>query len=156
MMILLATYAGLRVHEVAKFSGSDIDWDNMSMVVEGKGGKTAYLPVHPAIAAEASRFPVQGPWFPAYGHKGTVSAKAVSKAIKSAMTRAGVTGKPHMLRHYYASAMLRNGANLRVVQQLMRHESVATTQIYTLVTSDEMRKAVNTLQSPTNDEPFAA
>ena len=153
MMVLLATYAGLRVHEIAKFQGEDIDWSNLSMVITGKGGKTAYLPVHPAIATEGERFPLQGPWFPAYGKPGTVTPHAVSAAIKSAMTRAGVDGKPHMLRHAYATGLLRNGANLRVVQQLMRHESVATTQIYTEVTTEEMRTAINSLVLP---KPVAA
>jgi site-specific recombinase XerD len=155
MMILLATLAGLRVHEIAKFSGGDIDWDTMSMVVTGKGGKTAYLPVHPVIAKEACNFPREGPWFPAYGRDGCISPHAVSKAIKSAMERAGVHGKPHQLRHYYGTALLRNGANLRVVQELMRHGSIATTQIYTEVTTTEMRAAVNALL-PTPPTPIAA
>jgi site-specific recombinase XerD len=158
MMVLLATLAGLRVHEVAKFSGSDIDWNNMSMIVVGKGGKTAYLPVQPLIAQDAVHFPLQGAWFPAYGRPGCISPHAVSKAIKSAMDRAGVTGQPHMLRHHYASALLRNGANLRIVQELMRHESVATTQLYTEISTEEMRAAIDklTLLPPTPDEPLAA
>jgi integrase/recombinase XerD len=158
MMVLLATLAGLRVHEVAKFSGADIDWSNMSMVVVGKGGKTAYLPVHPLIAQDACHFPVQGDWFPAYGRPGCITPHAVSKAIKSAMDRAGVQGQPHMLRHAYGTGLLRNGANLRVVQELMRHESVATTQIYTEISTADMRAAINTLTllPPTPDEPLAA
>jgi integrase/recombinase XerD len=145
MMILLATLAGLRVHEIAKFSGEDIDWETMAMIVTGKGGKTAYLPVHPLIAQDACRFPREGAWFPAYGREGPITPHAVSKAIKSCMDRAGVRGKPHQLRHYYGTALLRNGANLRVVQELMRHGSIATTQIYTEVTTSEMRAAVNAL-----------
>ncbi|QOT19751.1 tyrosine-type recombinase/integrase [Paenarthrobacter sp. YJN-5] len=152
MMILLGVLAGLRVHEIAKFAGEDIDWDNLSMVVTGKGGKTAYLPLHPILAEEAVHFPREGAWFPAYGRTGTIGARAVSKAIKSAMNRAGVKGKPHMLRHHFGTTLLRNGANLRVVQELMRHESIATTQIYTQVTTNEMREAVNSLTptSPTH------
>jgi integrase/recombinase XerD len=118
------------------------------MVISGKGGKTAYLPVHEVIASEAANFPRHAFWFPSYTRAGTVSPHAVSKAIKSAMERAGVPGKPHMLRHAYATGLLRGGANLRVVQQLMRHESVATTQIYTEVSTAEMRAAVNTLRHP--------
>jgi site-specific recombinase XerD len=146
MMILLAALAGLRVHEVAKFSGTDVEWELASLYITGKGGATKMLPMHPLIAEEATMFPADGYWFPAYTHDGPVSPHAVSKAIKSAMDRAGVPGKPHQLRHYYGTTLLRNGANIRVVQELMRHESISSTQIYTEVTSSEMQDAVSTLK----------
>lgn len=146
MMVMLAALAGLRVHEVAKFSGADIDWELSALYITGKGGSTKILPMHPLIAEEAALFPPDGLWFPAYSREGPVTPHAVSKAIKSAMDRAGVPGKPHQLRHFFATSLLRNGANVRVVQELMRHESIMSTQIYTEVTSSEMQTAVSTLK----------
>lgn len=72
----------------------------------------------------------------------------MSKAIHQSLQRAGVVATPHQLRHYYGTSLARNGVNLRVVQQLMRHESLATTQIYVQVDAEQMRAGVATLHLP--------
>lgn len=145
MMILMAALAGLRIHEIAKFDGSDLDRDRNVLYVRGKGDKDAMLPIHPVLMDASELFPDSGLWFPSYTRPGPVHPASVGKAISSAMKRSGVTATPHQLRHFYGTKMLDNGANLRVVQELMRHESIATTQIYTLVDLDQMRRAVGTL-----------
>lgn len=147
-MVLLAALGGLRVHEIAKFSGTDIDWEAQAVYVTGKGGNTAILPLHQDLLELARGFPA-GYWFPSYKRPGQhITANGVSKAIKSAMKRAGVRSSPHALRHYYGTTLLHNGANLRIVQELMRHESIATTQIYTEVNFIEMRRAIASLRVP--------
>lgn len=152
MMILLATLAGLRVHEIAKFRGDDIDLTSMQLTVNGKGNKTCVLPLHPAIAAEASLFPRRGYWFPSYDSQHTnlphIRAAAVGKAIMQTMDRAGVPGQAHQLRHWYATSLLRSGVDLRVVQELMRHESPATTAIYTHVDSAQQIAGISLLHLP--------
>lgn len=145
MMILLAALGGLRVHEIAKIRGEDVDLDAGSLRVQGKGDKTAVLPLHETLAAEALTFPREGYWFPAYARPGPITSRAVSKAIHGTMARAGVKGKPHHLRHWYGTSLVRNGADLRTVQELMRHESLATTQIYTEVSNHQRRTAIDTL-----------
>lgn len=149
MMVLLAALAGLRVHEIAKLRGDDFDWSAGVVTVAGKGGKVAMVPVHEAIAAAADGWPAAGWWFGAYdGGDGPIKPGAVSKAIGRAMERAGVAGTAHQLRHWYGTALLEQGEDLRTVQELMRHESVATTQIYTLVTSARRRAAIGRLATP--------
>lgn len=145
-MIILAAFAGLRVHEIAKVRGEDFDFDGGALYVVGKGGKTAVLPVHEAVAEVAGSFPAEGLWFPSYEHPGEpITPRAVSKAIKGVMVRAGIKGKPHHLRHWFGTTLVRNGVDLRTVQELMRHESLATTQIYVEVSDQQRRRGIDTL-----------
>lgn len=144
-MIILAAYAGMRVHEIAKFRGDDIDRISHSITITGKGGKTAIIPAHPAIIEMAEHFPTRDYWFPAYGTQTTaphIHSTQVSRAIGNAMKRAGFTGKAHQLRHWYASTLLDEGVDVRVVKEMMRHESLATTEIYTRVSMKRMREGI--------------
>lgn len=144
-MVILATYAGMRVHEVAKFRGEDLDRIGHTVTITGKGGKTATVPAHPAIMEIAETFPTRGYWFPAYGTQtdaAHIHSTQVSRAIANAMRRAGFEGKAHQLRHYYATELLDAGADIRVVKELMRHESIATTELYTQVSMPKMREAL--------------
>ena len=144
MMILLASLQGLRIHEIAKIRGEDIDMDGLNMTVTGKGNKTAYLPLHETVALFAVNFPRYGYWFPS--GDGCVQSKSVGITITRTMRRAGVRGTPHMLRHFFASSLVQNGVDLRTIQQLLRHESLATTQIYTQVTDHARRTAMDGLR----------
>lgn len=149
-MILLAAYAGMRVHEIAKFRGEDLDRIGESLTITGKGGKTALVPAHPVILEIAEHFPKTGYWFPAYGSQtdaAHIDSTQVSRAVKNAMQRAGFEGKAHQLRHYYASELLENGVDIRVVKELMRHESIATTEIYTRVSMRRMKDGLATLHA---------
>lgn len=140
-MIILAAYAGLRVHEVAKFRGEDLDTIGEIITVTGKGGKTAMIPAHPAILELAKTMPRRGHWFPAYGKQTNapcITSTQVSRVIGNAMRRAGFDGKAHQLRHWYASTLLDEGVDVRVVKEMMRHESLASTEIYTRVSMKKM------------------
>lgn len=145
MMILLGSLAGLRVHEIAKIHGGDITEGVLS--VTGKGGATKLVPLHEAIQDAARHFPEDGWWFASYdGSGGHVTRSAVSRAISRAMERAGVHGTPHQLRHFFGTSLLDAGVDLRTVQELMRHESLQSTQIYTLVSGTRKRDAVDLLR----------
>lgn len=147
-MIMLAAYAGLRVHEIAKFRGDHLDHIAGIITVHGKGNKTATIPAHPAILEIADTFPARGYWFPAYGSqtdKPHIHSTQVSRAISNTMLRAGFNGKAHQLRHWYATTLLDEGVDLRVVQELMRHESLASTEIYTRVSMKRMSEGVAVL-----------
>ncbi|WP_217182595.1 tyrosine-type recombinase/integrase [Streptomyces sp. AC495_CC817] len=149
--ILLGAMAGLRVHEIAKIRGEDIDPYTGVLTVVGKGGKVAAIPLHERLIQEAKDYPTHGYWFPAYGKQSArphIASHAVSAAISKAMERAGFTGKPHQLRHFYGTELVRAGVNLRIVQTLMRHESPATTAIYTRVDVDQMRDGIALLALP--------
>lgn len=149
--ILLAVLAGLRIHEIAKIRGEDIDPYSHALTVLGKGGKVAQVPLHAALIEEARHYPREGYWFPAYGAQSTaehVSAHAVAAAIRGTMTRAGFEGTPHQLRHSYGTELVRQNVHLRIVQALMRHESPASTAIYTQVDDDQMRQGIAVLRMP--------
>lgn len=146
-MILLAAYQGLRVHEIARVRGIDVDTVGQTITVDGKGGVRAYLPLHPVIAAKSEKY---GPgwWFVQHvpnrlGRSGGhILGNSVSRIVGDAMARAGVPGTAHSLRHYFASELLRQGADIRVIQQLMRHASLATTERYLHVDDDQRRVAI--------------
>lgn len=132
-MVLLAAFAGLRVHEIAKFRGSDLDPERWTLRVTGKGLKPAILPAHALILEAAATMPTDGHWFPSSAHSGPVAARSVSQSIGRAMNRAGIDGTAHQLRHWYGTELLNAGTDLRTVQELMRHDQITSTQIYTQV-----------------------
>lgn len=152
VMILLAALAGLRVAEIAAVRGEDIDLDAGRIHVIGKGNKRAWIPLHPILAEVAQSMPRRGWWFPGNRRREGLSirSKSVSDIIAAAMRRAGVQGTPHSLRHWYATTLLSEGADLRTVQELMRHSSVQTTQVYTQVPDARRCEAVGRL------DPFRA
>jgi site-specific recombinase XerD len=149
-MILLAALAGLRVHEIAKVHGHDFDLTARTLTVLGKGGKTAAIPLHQVLVTEAAVQPRDGYWFPSYGMQESphVDRQAVGKAIAQAMKRAGVDASAHQLRHYFGTSLLEHGADIRVVQELMRHSSLQSTQIYTKVSDVQRAAAVARLELP--------
>lgn len=139
LMIELGARAGLRCCEIAVVSTSDIQGEagRRSLLVHGKGGKERYVPISDELAEEILERPA-GFAFPGQidGH---LSAAYVSKMMSRAL---GHGGTAHPLRHRFATRALRSsGGNLRIVQELLGHASVATTQIYTQVDDDELRAA---------------
>jgi site-specific recombinase XerD len=147
VMILLAALAGLRVSEVARVRGEDLDLSAPRMYVLGKGGSQKWVPLHPILVDCALAMPRRGWWFPANKRRpgDHVLGKSVSDIIGNAMRRAGARGTPHSLRHWNGTTLLDDGADLRVVQELLRHKSVATTMGYTKVQDSRRHEAVNRL-----------
>lgn len=135
VMVLLAALAGLRAHEIAKIRGEDVDIEREQLTVIGKAGTAKVLPLHRILLGYAKLMPRRGWWFPSNttrpGHH--VHRKSVSRVVSQAMRRAGIAGSAHSLRHWYGTTLLEDGADLRTVQELLRHQSIATTQIYTKV-----------------------
>ncbi|HWA67173.1 MAG TPA: tyrosine-type recombinase/integrase [Mycobacteriales bacterium] len=143
-MMLLANYEGLRAHEIAKFHGRQVNRVAGTIQVRGKGDVECDLPLHPVIAELAERMPVDAYWFPstrASGHD-HVTGNSVSIIIGDVFRRAGVPGSVHRLRHTFATELLARGANLRVVQELLRHARLSTTEVYTLVSLEQMTDAI--------------
>lgn len=145
VMILLGALAGLRTGEIARVSGSDISDDRIYVL--GKGSKLAWVPLHPLLAEIATTMPARHWWFPANSRRPGehVHPKAVSMIIGNAMRRAGCAGTPHSLRHWFATQLLAGGADLRTVQELMRHKNLQTTQVYTQIPDARRVAAVGTL-----------
>ncbi len=138
-MVLLAAFQGLRVFEIAKVRGEDFDGGMLTVL--GKGNKLARVPLHPVIAQLATQMPTAGYWFRSYANPAQpITSRNVSRVVSEAMERAGVHGTCHQLRHWFGTQALEHSLDLRSVQELMRHESPATTAKYTQV-SDERRRA---------------
>lgn len=149
-MILLGAYEGLRAHEIAKVRGEDFDHESGSLAVLGKGGKLRHLPVHDLVGELALTMPARGWWFPAGGARAEqmsqpILANSVSGVIGRAMDRAGVPGSAHSLRRWFATTLLDEGVDVRVIQQLLGHASLATTQRYLLVSHTRQADAVERL-----------
>lgn len=135
VMIMLAALAGFRVSEISRVRGEDVDANTPRIYVVGKGGKRSWVPLHPLLVDMAATMAPRGWWFPGNARRpgDHIHSKSVSDIIGNAMRRGGIHGTPHALRHWYGTTLLGDGADLRTVQELMRHTSVATTMIYTKV-----------------------
>lgn len=144
--LMLGRFAGLRAHEIAKFAGEDIDAD--ALYVLGKGNQRAIIPTHPLLWELAQTYPRQGYWFPseraAAGH---VTAHSVTMRVSRHFARLGIDGSSHRNRHLYGTELLRAGANLRVVQELMRHADLTTTVRYLGVDQEEKVSAIRRLSA---------
>ncbi|WP_336791034.1 MULTISPECIES: site-specific tyrosine recombinase XerD [Gordonia] len=146
---------GARISEVTSLDVDDIDVEHRAVVLRGKGGKERIVPVgRPALAA-VDAYLVRGR--PALVKKGTpalflnirggrLSRQSAWQVLVDAADRAGITKdvSPHTLRHSFATHLLDGGADVRVVQELLGHSSVTTTQVYTLVTVTTMREVYAT------------
>ena len=139
--LLLGYLAGLRAHEIAKMHGRDIT--ETGLFVLGKGQRSETLPTHPLLWELAQAFPRDGYWFPSpVATREHVLAESVTVRVSHLFRSLGIEGATHRARHTYATTLLRGGANLRVVQELMRHSSLATTALYLGVDEDERRAAI--------------
>lgn len=148
-MLTLAAYGGLRAAEIASVRGEHFDLEAATLRVRGKGGVEAVLPLHPEVIALAEAMPARGWWFPARTRPaGHLSPQYVSLLVRAVCKRAGVPlHGAHPLRHWFATTLVRGGADLRTTQTLMRHASLATTARYVEVADDARRAAV--LRLPT-------
>jgi len=140
LMILLGAHAGLRCREIAVVhTRRDLvrDLVGWSLIVHGKGDKERVVPINDDLARELRLMPA-GYAFPGRidGH---LSPAHVSKLLSRALS-VGVTG--HRLRHRFASKAYAADRDIRAVQELLGHASVATTQIYTAIPDDALRRAV--------------
>ena len=148
---------GVRISEAIGIDLDDLNFLERSMVVTGKGSKQRLLPLGGyAISALEEYFVRARPALLAQG-KGTpavfvntrggrLSRQSAYGVVSQAAERAnlGVEISPHTLRHSYATHLLQGGADVRVVQELLGHASVTTTQIYTAVTIDTLREVYAT------------
>lgn len=139
--------AGLRVSELCGLDVGDVDLDRGHVTVMGKGHKPRRVPVHaaalaavaewrgvrPALMGEAS--PTAALFFNLRGRR--LTPRDVRRLLER---RAGGPLRPHALRHTYATHLLEGGADLRVVQELLGHANLTTTQVYTHVSKERLQR----------------
>jgi integrase/recombinase XerC len=136
--------AGLRVSELCGLDRGDIDLQHRTVTVLGKGGKQRRVPVHDAAVDalrawfDDGRDQMDGPAEAAFvNRRGT---RLGPRDVRRILDRRSVSPThPHALRHTYATHLLDGGADLRVVQELLGHSSLATTQVYTHVSKERLR-----------------
>ena len=154
------TYAsGLRVSELTSLPLRALVRDPSFLMVTGKGGKERLAPLNSAARqavtaylAVRARFLPKGvsesPWlFPSRSRLGRLTPRRFSQLLDSAARDSGLDParvSPHVLRHAFATHLLDGGADLRVVQTLLGHSDIATTQIYTHVSGERLRDVVET------------
>ena len=135
---------GLRVAELCGLDAETIDLDRRSVIVLGKGSKERQVPVgDPAVDAVRRWLALRGTWPGAQGtaalflnHRG---GRLGPRDVRRILDRRAVAPThPHALRHTYATHLLDGGADLRVVQELLGHQSLATTQVYTHVSKERL------------------
>lgn len=149
-MIVLGYYQGFRVSSIARVHGLDVDLDERTISTVGKGSKARVLPLHPVVARLAETMPRDSWWFPARNGEGHLRPASVTDLITKAKRRAGITDPkltPHSLRHGFATSLFEEGVDMRVIQELMMHESLSTTQIYTGVSERLKRTGIESLQT---------
>jgi integrase/recombinase XerD len=158
--LLYAT--GLRVSELVALPKTAAKRAEPLILVRGKGGRERLVPLsEPARRAIAvyrglleAAGQADGPWlFPAESQSGHLSRQVFARDLKTVAARAGIGAarvSPHVLRHAFASHLLQNGADLRVVQELLGHADISTTQIYTHVLDARMKAMVRDLH-PLNE-----
>ncbi len=144
---------GSRISEAVGLDVDDIDTEARSVLLRGKGGKQRLVPVgRPGVQA-LDAYLVRGrpdlarrgrgtPAIFLNARGGRLSRQSAWQVLQDAAERAGISSgvSPHMLRHSFATHLLEGGADVRVVQELLGHASVTTTQIYTLVTVHALRE----------------
>ena len=156
-LIELSYASGLRVSELLALKVEAVRRDPTHLIVRGKGGKERLVPLNAAArtavrawltARDAARKPQtpDSPWlFPSSGASGHLTPRRFAQMLDQAAIDAGIDPSrisPHVLRHAFATHLLEGGADLRVVQTLLGHADIATTQIYTHVATDRLSAVV--------------
>ncbi len=150
--------AGLRVSELVALPVSAAERDARMLTVRGKGGKERLVPLNDAAKAAMREYLAllsdagrnrKSKWlFPSFGESGHLTRQHFARELKTLAAAAGLRSdriSPHVLRHAFASHLLHNGADLRVVQTLLGHADISTTQIYTHVLEERLKSLVRDL-----------
>ena len=159
--VLYAT--GLRVSELVALPRSAARREARMIVVRGKGDKerlvplneasrqamTDYLAATEAMKPDGTKNAAASKWlFPSFGESGHLTRQHFARDLKELAASAGLAPRlvsPHVLRHAFASHLLHNGADLRIVQTLLGHTDISTTQIYTHVVEERLKSLVRDL-----------
>jgi integrase/recombinase XerD len=162
--VLYAT--GLRVSELVALPEAAARRDQRVLVIRGKGGRERLVPLNDSakramagyLALRADAKAEKSKWlFPSFGESGHLSRQHFARELKTLAAAAGLKTaqvSPHVLRHAFASHLLQNGADLRVVQTLLGHADISTTQIYTHVLEERLKSLVRDLH-PLAETPIS-
>ena len=140
--------SGLRVSELIDLNWENIETDQRMIRVLGKGSKERLVPFGPSVKelledwSLLSKEGTKGPLFISEKGAERLTVRTVHRLVQRAALRVGIYGvSPHTLRHCFATHLLERGAPLRVVQELLGHESIAATQRYLSITAEQMKRS---------------
>lgn len=146
---------GVRVSELCSIKEKDVDYINKQIIVLGKGNKERYLPLHdliidsleeyisyarPELQVKNKKEISQNLFL--NNHGGPLTPRGVRDILSRLVKKASETYKisPHMIRHTFATHLLNNGADLITVQELLGHSNLSTTQIYTHISNEQLKR----------------
>lgn len=152
LIIKLLYGTGLRVSEIVNLKNSEISFEENLIKVElGKGKKDRFVKLPESIKLELkaiydltnSKYLFESP------RGGKLTIKTIQSILKSSTTKAGIKKRvyPHLLRHSYATHLLESGTDLRIIQKLLGHSSIKTTQIYTQISQAQIKNVVSPLDN---------
>lgn len=150
LILMLLYSSGLRVGELVNLKIGDLSLDeNVGWVRSGKGAKDRLFVISNQLSVKLKKY-VDGRDKSEYlfkGHKGQLSSRSVQKFISKAAQKAGLEKKitPHVIRHTFATHLLDSGEGIRKIQELLGHSNLSTTQIYTHISTEELKKTKNPL-----------
>lgn len=153
VMIQFLYSSGLRLSELVKLKVDDLEMkEKIGWVRGGKGGKDRMFILSEALIKELEEYMLTLDFNEKYlfpGKNGYISSRNVQKIISFAAKRAGIKKNvhPHMLRHCFATHLLEAGVDIRKIQELLGHSSLSTTELYTHVSTQQLKKIKSPLDS---------
>ena len=153
LVIKLLYSTGLRVSELVNLKIKDFNLEDKSgWVRKGKGSKDRFFTLSPLLIDELNQYIStldQSKEYLFPGKNNTLSPRNIQKLLEKSAEKAGINRQvsPHKLRHSFATHLLDSGVDIRVIQVLLGHSSISTTQIYTQVSNTQLKKVKNPLDS---------
>ncbi len=149
LMLEMLYATGMRVSELISLPRGAVMRNARYLTIVGKGGRERIVPLNDrardALVIYVNDLEKEKFLFPAKGRSGFITRQVFARDLKGLAGRAGIAAfkvSPHVLRHAFASHLLAGGADLRVVQMLLGHADISTTQIYTHVLDERLRRLV--------------
>lgn len=146
LIISLLYSTGLRVSEIVNLKVEDLNFgEHTGWVRRGKGAKDRMFILSESLSKEIEEFSKSKGGTYVFSKDKPLTTRNIQKIIKNARIRAGINKKvtPHTLRHSFATHLLEQGTDIRVIQTVLGHSSLSTTQVYTHVSSDQLKKIKN-------------
>lgn len=151
LIVRMLYSSGLRVSELVNLTPKDLDFQqNIGWVRRGKGSKDRIFKIAEKISKQLQKYLAKNPENKyLFSKDSPMSTRNVQTIIKKAAQRAKINKKvtPHTLRHSFATHLLENGENLLVIQQLLGHENLETTRIYTHISQEQIKHVKSPLDN---------
>jgi len=149
LIIKMLYYTGLRVSEIVNIKKEDLIFDREEILVRGKGKKVRKIILPKSIIKDLEEWCKKHDGVYLFSKEKPLTTRNIQKILKNVALKAGIRKKvtPHKLRHSFATHLLESGLDIRVIQMLLGHENLSTTQIYTHITDEIYKKAKEKIEN---------